>query len=111
MDITDTMSGVNVEVKLMAKVNKTYSLEPEVFMLLERYCAASDTWGKKKSRSAVVNEAIRWYITGDTAELVDSQQKLMAKVRELAMRGQKEETASMAKTRSMTWWRRLLGLN
>lgn len=95
----------------MAKVNKTYSLDPEVFMLLERYCAASDTWGKKKSRSKVVNEAIRWYISGDTADLVDSQQKLMAKVRELAMRGEKEDTASMAKTRSMTWWRRLLGLN
>jgi hypothetical protein len=95
----------------MAKVNKTYSLDPEVFMMLERYCSASDTWGKKKSRSKVVNEAIRWYISGDTADLVDSQEKLMAKVRELAMRSEKEDTASMPKTRSMTWWRRLLGLN
>ena len=100
-----------LEVKVMAKVNKTYSLDPEVFLMLEKYCAASDTWGKRKSRSKVVNEAIRWYISGDTADLVDSQQKLIAKVRELAMRGKKEETASMAKARSMTWWRRLLGLN
>ena len=90
----------------MAKVNKTYSLDPEVFMLLERYCAASDTWGKKKSRSKVVNEAIRWYISGDTADLVDSQQKLMAKVRELAM--QKEDLQSQP--RVGTWWQRLLGL-
>lgn len=95
----------------MAKVNKTYSLDPEVFMLLERYCAASDTWGKRKSRSKVVNEAIRWYISGDTADLVDSQQKLMAKVRELAMRNEKEQTASKAITWQTSWWRRLLGLN
>ena len=80
-------------------------------MLLERYCAASDTWGKRKSRSKVVNEAIRWYISGDTADLVDSQQKLMAKVRELAMRNEKEKTASMALSRTTSWWRRLLGLN
>ena len=89
----------------MAKVNKTYSLDPEVFMLLERYCAASDTWGKKQSRSKVVNEAIRWYISGDTADLVDSQQKLMAKVRELAM--QKEELME-SRSPSPSWWRRLL---
>ena len=95
----------------MAKVNKTYSLDPEVFMLLERYCAASDTWGKRKSRSKVVNEAIRWYISGDTADLVDSQQKLMAKVRELAMRNEKEQAASMALSRTTSWWRRLLSLN
>ena len=90
----------------MAKVNKTYSLDPEVFMLLERYCAASDTWGKRKSRSKVVNEAIRWYISGDTADLVDSQQKLMAKVRELAMRNDDRQLLPG----SGTWWQRLLGL-
>ena len=95
----------------MAKVNKTYSLDPEVFMLLERYCAASDTWGKRKSRSKVVNEAIRWYISGDTADLVDSQQKLMAKVRELAMRNEKERTERTSSTWHKSWWRRLLGLN
>ena len=95
----------------MAKVNKTYSLDPEVFMMLERYCSASDTWGKKKSRSKVVNEAIRWYISGDTADLVDSQEKLMAKVRELAMRSEKEDTASKAILGSKSWWGRLLGLN
>jgi hypothetical protein len=93
-------------VKVMAKVNKTYSLDPEVFMLLERYCAASDTWGKRKSRSKVVNEAIRWYISGDTADLVDSQQKLMAKVRELAI-----EKHSKQPVEVRSWWRRLLGLN
>ena len=93
------------------KAGRSYTLDLEVIMMLERYCAASDTWGKRKSRSKVVNDAIRWYISGDTADLVDSQQKLMAKVRELAMRSEKERTASKAKTRATTWWRRLLGLN
>lgn len=89
------------------KAGRSYTLDIEVIMMLERYCAASDTWGKRKSRSKVVNEAIRWYISGDTADLVDSQQKLMAKVRELAMRNE----ASVAKRGGGVWWKRLLGLN
>ena len=86
------------------KAGRSYTLDIEVIMMLERYCAASDTWGKRKSRSKVVNDAIRWYISGDTADLVDSQEKLMAKVRELAMRNQTPVT-------NRSWWKRLLGLN
>jgi hypothetical protein len=55
------------------KANRSYSLDLEVIMMLEKYAAASDTWGKRKSRSKIVNDAIRWYISGDTADLVDSQ--------------------------------------
>ena len=52
----------------MAKVNKAFSLDPEVFVLLDRYCASHEEIGsKRKSRSAVVNNAIRWYL-GDTAD-------------------------------------------
>ena len=86
------------------KANRSYSLDLEVIMMLEKYAAASDTWGKRKSRSKIVNDAIRWYISGDTADLVDSQQKLMAKVRELAI----QKNTPRVK---QTWWRRLLGLN
>jgi hypothetical protein len=107
MDMSGMQPTTRGLVKVMAKVNKTYSLDPEVFMMLERYCSASDTWGKKKSRSKVVNEAIRWYISGDTADLVDSQEKLMAKVRELAMRND----VPVAKRGGGVWWKRLLGLN
>ena len=89
------------------KANRSYSLDLEVIMMLEKYAGASDTWGKRKSRSKIVNDAIRWYISGDTADLVDSQQKLMAKVRELAIRNQTVHD----KTVSKSWWRRLLGLN
>ena len=86
------------------KVNKTYTIEMETVQILEKYCAASDTWDKKISRSSVVNSAIRWYLQGDTAELVASQEKLIAKVRELAM-------AKDDLLRGRSWWRRLLGLN
>ncbi len=86
------------------KVNKTYTIEMETAQILEKYCAASDTWDKKISRSSVVNSAIRWYLQGDTAELVASQEKLIAKVRELAM-------AKDDLLRGKSWWRRLLGLN
>jgi len=86
------------------KVNKTYTIEMETAQILEKYCAASDTWDKKISRSSVVNSAIKWYLQGDTAELVASQEKLMAKVRELAM-------AKDDLLRGRSWWRRLLGLN
>lgn len=86
------------------KVNKTYTIEMETAQILEKYCAASDTWDKKVSRSSVVNSAIRWYLQGDTAELVASQEKLIAKVRELAM-------AKDDLLRGRSWWRRLLGLN
>lgn len=86
------------------KVNKTYTIEMETAQILEKYCAASDTWDKKISRSSVVNSAIRWYLQGDTAELVASQEKLIAKVRELAM-------AKDDLLRGRSWWRRLLGLN
>ena len=87
------------------KVNKTYTLEIETVQILEKYCAASDTWDKRISRSRVVNNAIKWYLQGDTADLVASQEKLMAKVRELAMAKQDLLTPKRS------WWRRLLGLN
>ena len=86
------------------KVNKTYTLELDTVRILENYCAASDTWDKKISRSSVVNSAIRWYLQGDTADLVDSQEKLIAKVRELALA--KDDLIN-----GRSWWRRLLGLN
>ena len=87
------------------KVNKTYTLEMDTVQILEKYCAASDTWDKSISRSSVVNSAIRWYLQGDTADLVASQEKLMAKVRELAMA--KDDLL----TPKRSWWKRLLGLN
>jgi len=44
------------------KVGKAYTLDVEVVQMLERYCAASETWDKRRSRSKVVNDAIRWFL-------------------------------------------------
>ena len=47
----------------MSKVNKAFSLDPEVFVILDKYCMKHEEIGsKRKSRSAVVNNAIRWYL-------------------------------------------------
>lgn len=58
------------------KANRAYSLDLEVIMQLEKYAAAHDTWGKKKSRSKIVNDAIRWFLSGDLAEKLHSAEEL-----------------------------------
>ena len=89
------------------KVNKTYTLELDTVQILENYCAASDNWDKRVSRSSVVNSAIRWYLQGDTADLVASQEALIAKVRDLALANDR----ARENPARLSWWRRLLGLN
>ena len=59
------------------KANRAYSLDLEVIAMLERYAAASDTWGKRKSRSKIVNDAIRWYIGEGYAEKLESHDELL----------------------------------
>ena len=100
----------------MAKVNKAFSLDPEVFVVLDRYCMKhEEIGGKRKSRSAVVNNAIRWYL-GDTANLVNQRDVLQRELRkrnieleELKNSLVNNQDDSLVITRS--WWRRLLGLN
>ena len=87
----------------MAKVNKAYSLDPRTVELLEQYCQAHDNWDKTWSRSKVVNDAILWFLEGDTAELVAAQENLMKKVRELAQLRDSPES-------KRSWWRQILGL-
>ena len=97
----------------MAKVNKAFSLDPEVFILLDRYCRSHEEIGsKRKSRSAVVNNAIRWYL-GDTANLVNQRDALQK-----ALRERNEELDKLQNNQERvilpypkSWWRRLLGLN
>jgi hypothetical protein len=100
----------------MSKVNKAFSLDPEVFILLDRYCRSHEEIGsKRKSRSAVVNNAIRWYL-GDTADLVNQRDALQKALRErnkqldqLKNSLVNDQDIPLVITRS--WWRRLLGLN
>ncbi len=86
----------------MPKVNKAYSLDFETVRILEEYCSASDNWKKNISRSKVVNDAIVWFLRGDTAELVHNNERLM----EAVARANKEIMSPEPTNRP--WWRRLL---
>ena len=113
----------------MSKVNKAFSLDPEVFILLDKYCRShEEIGGKRKSRSAMVNEAIRWYL-GDTANLVLQRDALQTSLRErnyeleeardqickltdqlVEMEGStpSEEEFTVSEKRDRPWWLRLL---
>ena len=95
----------------MAKVNKAFSLDPEVFVALDRYCMQHEDIGsKRKSRSAVVNNAIRWYL-GDTADLVKQRDALQKALRERNKQLDQLKNQSESKelgNPSLSWWRRLL---
>tara|TARA_Y100000401_G_C8192207_1_gene159298 strand:- start:154 stop:471 length:318 start_codon:yes stop_codon:yes gene_type:complete len=96
---------------LMAKVNKAFSIDPETFLMLDRYCAASETWDKRRSRSSVVNEAIRWYLQGDNADMItDSHRDLLARYRDKCIEVAELERKVSPKKRAASWWRRLLGI-
>jgi len=89
----------------MSKVNKAYSLDLETVRLLEQYCAAYDNWEKTISRSKVVNDAIRWFITGNVAELVHNNEQLQER---FASAMKKQQNQNPRARRS--WWRQLLGV-
>ena len=107
------------------RVIKSYSISLRAAQLIDNH-VHDPVLGDVQSRSAVVDNAILWYLDKrfkpydaakpekdwenyerNMAELIESQQKLMAKVRELAI--QKHEREQTVEVKS--WWRRLLGLN
>jgi len=92
------------------KVNKAFSLDPEVVSKLDRYARSMETWDKKVSRSRIVNDAIRWYL-GDMADLVNQRDALMERLREANLELDQLENKSLARLTKKLWWRRLLGLN
>ena len=93
------------------KVGKAYTLDVEVVQMLERYCAASETWDKRKSRSKVVNDAIRWFLTGDVANRIHSHEALQQRYREVCIELSQYKDRSTERIDNRPWWRRLLGLN
>ena len=84
----------------MAKANRAYSLDIETILMIERY-----THGGENSRSALVNNAIKWYIRGDIHELLEQHEQLKANYNRVC----KELYGD--KPVSKRWWQRLLGLN
>ena len=93
------------------KVGKAYTLDVEVVQMLERYCAASETWDKRKSRSKVVNDAIRWFLTGDVADRIHSHEALQERYRQVCIELSQWKERSTVEIDNRPWWRRLLGLN
>jgi len=89
----------------MSKVIKSFSLDIETVRILELYCQQEDTsFGGTKmiSRSKLVNDAIVWFLRGDTAELVHNNERLMAAVKRANV------AITEPKQRGLPWWRRLL---
>ncbi len=86
----------------MAKVNKAYSLDIETIQLIESY-----THGGINSRSALVNNAIKWYIRGDIDELVAELELNRQIFKDMKVA---RETKLEYKTNQISWWKRLLGL-
>jgi len=89
----------------MSKVIKSFSLDIETVRILELYCQQEDTsFGGTKmiSRSKLVNDAIVWFLRGDTAELVHNNERLMEAVKRANV------AIKESKPINRPWWRRLL---
>ena len=82
----------------MSKANKTYSLDIETIQLIEEY-----TNGGQNSRSRLVNNAIRWYLSGDGQTIADLQDEIVILKKIIADRKPTESESP-----SLSWWRRLL---
>ena len=67
------------------KAVRAYSIDLDTITMLEKYAAAHDTWGKKKSRSKIVNDAIKWFLTGNLAEKLHSAEQLQENFKLLAI--------------------------
>jgi len=94
----------------MSKVIKSFSLDMETVRILEAYCNQEDTdFGGTKmiSRSKIVNDAIRWFLAGDVAELVHNNEKLQERYG-AAMRLIGDSIPHLPKKKS--WWRQILGV-
>ena len=110
------------------RIIKSFSISIKAAKLIEDH-VHDPVLGKVTSRSAVVDNAILWYLDKrfkpydeaqperewenydrNMAELIESQEKLIAKVRELAI-WKSEHGTPGATSDDRVWWKRLLGLN
>jgi len=106
------------------RIIKSFSISIRAAKLIEDH-VHDPVLGKVNSRSAVVDNAILWYLDKrfkpfnseeperewenyerNMAELIESQEKLVAKVRELAM----EKHALTDSKSTRVWWKRILGI-
>ena len=90
------IAWVGVESRM--KVNKAYSLDIETIQLIEEY-----TNNGQNSRSRLVNNAIRWYLSGDGKSIAELQEEILFLQKIIADRKPTELEHS-----NLSWWRRLL---
>ena len=102
MDMLNGYIAISGSVNVMAKVNKAYSLDIETIQLIEEY-----TNGGQNSRSRLVNNAIRWYLSGDGKREADLQEEILFLQKVIADRNK----VPVAKRGRGVWWKQLLGLN
>ena len=110
------------------RIIKSFSISIKAAKLIEEH-VHDPVLGKVNSRSAVVDNAILWYLDKrykpfdaeqperewenydrNMAELIESQEKLIRKVRELAIWKSDHLVEDKGKSSHRSWWRKLLGV-
>ena len=81
------------------KVIKSYSLDLQTVQMIER-----NTNGGVNSRSKLVDDAVKWYVSGNIKELVDNNEALMEAVKRA------NQAINTPKPSSKPWWKLILGL-
>ena len=84
----------------MTRVGRTYTLSLETIQLIEEY-----TNGGQNSRSRLVDNAIRWYLSGDGQTIAELQEEILFLKKIVADR---KSLATGPGNSSPGWWRRLL---
>ena len=82
----------------MTRVGRTYTLSLETIQLIEEY-----TNSGQNSRSRLVDNAIRWYLSGDGKREADLQEEILFLQKIIADRKPTESERT-----DLSWWRRLL---
>ena len=82
----------------MTRVGRTYTLSLETIQLIEEY-----TNSGQNSRSRLVDNAIRWYLSGDGKREADLQEEILFLQKIIADRKPTESESP-----GLSWWRRLL---
>ena len=80
------------------KVIKSYSLDLQTVQMIE-----NNTNGGVNSRSKLVDDAVKWYISGNVKELVDNNEALMEAVKRA------NQVIDAPKPDPKPWWKQILG--
>lgn len=80
------------------KVIKSYSLDLQTVQMIE-----NNTNSGVNSRSKLVDDAVKWYVSGNVKELVDNNEALMEAVKRA------NQAIDGPKPDPKPWWKQILG--